>query len=118
MEYTQSKTPIDNEQLRQLDSIAHVLDSQFSIGGFRFGVDGLIGLVPGLGDVAGGMISLFVVMRARQLGVSDKAANRMLLYVMIDVIIGSIPVIGDLFDFIFKVNERNLRLARKDLARG
>jgi len=98
-----------------LDRLATSLDSQFSFLGFRFGIDALIGLVPGLGDVFGGLISIYTVLQMRRIGVSTEAINKMLIAIMIDVFVGGIPVIGDAFDFFFKVNERNVRLAKKDL---
>ena len=103
------------EKLEQLQSLITLLDSNFSIFGFSFGIDGLIGLVPGVGDMFGGLISLAIILRMRAIGVSSAALNKMITAVLIDVFVGSIPVLGDLFDFFYKVNERNFTLAKQDL---
>lgn len=89
------------------------MDSQFSIAGFSFGVDALIGLIPGFGDMAGGLVSIFIILRIRSIGVSDEVLNKMMRNVLIDVFVGSIPLLGDMFDFFFKVNERNMKLSRQ-----
>ena len=98
-----------------LDVLAHRLDSQFSILGFKFGFDALLGLVPGLGDAFGGLLSLYIVLQMRRLQVSKDVLNKMIKAVLIDVFVGGIPLLGDTFDFFFKVNERNIRMAKKDL---
>ena len=100
----------DRETLDHLKSLTTILDSQFSVAGFKFGLDGVIGLVPGLGDAIGGLISLYIVYKAHVAGVSAEVTGRMMLNILIDVFLGSVPVIGDLFDFFYKVNEKNLRL--------
>ena len=102
--------------LRKLESLVEAMDSQFSIGGFTFGIDGLIGLIPGFGDMAGGLVSVYLLLRIRSIGVSDEVLNKMMINVLLDVFVGSIPVLGDLFDFLFKVNERNLKLAKRHLS--
>ena len=79
-------------------------------GGFRIGLDALIGLVPGLGDAVGALISAYIVNEARALGASRSVLLRMLGNVIIETVIGSIPFAGDLFDAAFKANTRNLAL--------
>jgi len=91
------------------------MDSKFSIAGFSFGLDGIIGLIPGVGDVVGGVISLFIIYRLKKIGIREKVLNKMIINVLVDVFVGSIPLVGDLFDFVFKVNERNLKLAKRDV---
>jgi hypothetical protein len=103
------------DQLAKLRSQVELLDSQFSLFGFRFGVDALLGLIPGLGDILGGFISLLIVLRMRSIGISDAVLNKMLINVLIDTFVGGVPVIGDLFDFFYKTNERNFRLAMQDI---
>ena len=65
-------------------------------------------MIPGLGDAIGGLISIYIVVRAYQAGVTSEMVNRMLVRIIADVFIGSVPLIGDIFDFFFKVNNRNL----------
>jgi len=103
------------EKFQNLDSLINLMDSKFNFAGFSFGLDGLLGLIPGFGDIAGGLISVFIILRIRSIGVSDEVLNKMMVNVLIDVFVGSIPLLGDLFDFAFKVNERNMRLAKKHL---
>lgn len=83
---------------------------------FCFGLDAVIGLIPGVGDFATMLVSLYVVYRFRVLGVSRKTSRKMVLNVLIDGLAGSIPVIGDIFDFRMRANTRNLDLAKKELA--
>jgi hypothetical protein len=103
------------QQLKKLESLVTLLDSKFSFLGFSFGLDGLIGLIPGVGDFAGGVISVLIIFRIKHIGVSDAVFHKMIINIFLDVFIGSVPLLGDIFDFAFKVNERNLRLARRHL---
>ncbi|MCC6459678.1 MAG: DUF4112 domain-containing protein [Saprospiraceae bacterium] len=106
--------PIDPD-LARLDTLASVLDNRFRIPGtqIRFGLDGLIGLVPYLGDVAGFAVSgvLFSVMLRR--GASAFILLRMMSNFMVDALVGTIPLLGDLFDFGFKANRRNVDLLKQ-----
>jgi len=101
--------------ISELDTIANLMDSHFSIGKFTFGIDGLIGLLPGIGDTLGGLISVYIVLRGYQAGVSKTKVSKMLLLVWLDALFGSVPVLGDIFDFLFKVNKRNLATIKKEL---
>jgi len=112
------KTRDKHETLAHLRQVATFLDSRFSLAGYRFGVDGIIGLVPGVGDAIGGLIALYIVLRAHLMGAPSHVTNRMLIGVMIDVLLGSIPVAGDIFDFFYKVNNRNLRMIEEWIARS
>jgi len=104
-----------NEDLARLDTLATLLDNRFRIPGtnIRFGLDGLIGLVPYLGDIAGFAISgvLFSVMLKR--GAGPLILIRMMGNFMLDAIVGIIPFFGDLFDFGFKANRRNVDLLKQ-----
>jgi hypothetical protein len=106
-------------RLREVETLAHLLDEQFRIPGtsVRFGLDGVIGLVPGLGDMATTLVSLYVVARARDLGVPIGVLARMVGNILIDTVVGAIPVLGDVFDVAFKANRRNLDLLRRALAK-
>lgn len=106
-------------RLARLRRIAWLLDAQFVLPGtrFRFGIDPLIGLMPGVGDTLLGLVSLYIVNEARSMGVPAPLLARMLGNVAIEVIGGSVPLVGDLFDAAFKANLRNLALI-EDWARG
>ena len=86
-------------------------------GGFRIGLDSIVGLVPVAGDVLTGAMGLYLVWEARNLGMSGWALARMLGNVGIDTALGMVPVAGDLFDFIFKSNSKNMRLIKRHLDR-
>jgi hypothetical protein len=110
---------VDAERvLRRLEALGSLLDSRFRLpGGFRFGLDPLIGLVPGVGDGISAILSLYIVLEAYRLGASRGALARMLLNVGLDLGVGIIPIIGDIADFAFKSNRRNLDLLRRHLGR-
>ncbi|WP_109487098.1 DUF4112 domain-containing protein [Occallatibacter savannae] len=103
-----------DETLRGLEIL---LDEAFRIPftGFRFGIDGIIGLVPGLGDVIAGLLSLVIPIAAWTRGVPYVALARMAVNVGIGVLVGSIPLIGDAFDIAFKPNRRNYQLMQRHI---
>lgn len=84
-------------------------------GGFRIGLDGVLGLVPGLGDLAGAGLSSWVIYRAYRRGAPLGMLCKMVFNVLIDTTIGTIPLLGDLFDFAWKANQRNAALLQKHL---
>src|SRR3954471_19523362 len=93
-----------------IEHLANLMDGSIPIGRWSIGLDPLIGLIPGIGDVIGALISLIIVVRAVQAGVPRIAVARMMANITIDTLIGSIPLLGDAFDFAFKANLKNLRL--------
>jgi Domain of unknown function (DUF4112) len=93
-----------------------LMDSSIQIGPVSIGLDGLIGLIPGLGDVASGIVSGLIVLRAVHNGVHRAAILRMLLNLGFDTLLGSIPLAGDIFDFAFKANIRNLQIYRESMS--
>lgn len=97
------------------ERLARLLDSQFRVPGtsLRFGVEPLLGLVPGLGDAAGLALSSAVIVQAVRLGARGATVARMVLNVAIDTVFGSIPLLGSVFDFAFKANNRNLALLQR-----
>ena len=103
-----------NETLRSLEIL---LDEAFRIPGtgIRFGIDGIIGLVPGLGDVLAGLLSLIIPIAAWMRGVPYVTLVRMAVNLGIGVLVGSIPVLGDIFDVVWKANRRNYRLMQLHL---
>lgn len=111
---------LDEEALlKQLDRLTYLLDDQFGIPGtrWRIGIDGLIGLIPGVGDLVTGGMSLYILLQARRLNLPRHVQARMLANIATDVVIGGVPLAGDLFDFAFKSNRRNLALLRRHLGR-
>jgi len=104
-------------RLADVEALARWLDYAFALpGGFRFGVAGIIGLVPGIGDILDGLLSLYIVMRAVQLGVSRVAITRMLVNVGIEAFFGSVPFLGAMFDTVFKANRRNYHLLKSHVS--
>lgn len=107
-------------RLAKLRKFAWLLDGQFGIPGtrFRFGLNSIIGLSPVIGDVAMGLISLYLVWEARQMGAPTGLQARMVGNVAIEVVGGAIPILGDLFDMAFKANLRNLALLEEWMKHG
>jgi hypothetical protein len=107
--------------LKKCDGVAKLrkleqrLDRQFSILGVQFGLDGVIGLIPILGDVITGAMGLYLILEARRLGATRWTMAKMLLNWGIDVSLGALPIVGDIFDIAFKSNAKNLRLLISDL---
>ena len=102
-----------------LDILSHVLDDWFRIPGtnFRFGIDGIVGLVPGIGDILGGLASSIIVIAAWFRGVPYVTILRMVANVGIEVGVGLIPFVGDWFDIAWKANRRNYALLERSLNR-
>lgn len=103
------------ERLERLESVVALLDTAWRIPGtrVRFGVDAIIGLVPGLGDLVGGMVSALVIAEAIRSGAPALVVARMFLTLGADVVLGAVPVAGDLFDLFWKAGHRNLALLRR-----
>ena len=98
-----------------LDNLARYLDGLFRIPGtsWRFGLDGLIGLVPNVGDTITSFASFYILLAGVRYGVPKITLLRMALNIAIDYIVGTIPFVGDLFDFFWKSNKRNMDLIRE-----
>lgn len=112
VERVKPKSPELVRTQEQLDHFAYLLDNCFEIPGlkWRFGVESLIGLVPGLGDIVSGVLGLLLLLRAIQFELPVIVIVRMALNNLIDLAVGAIPVVGDLFDFVWKSNTRNMKL--------
>jgi hypothetical protein len=102
--------PRTQREIRDLLHLARLLDNRFEIAGFRFGLDAIIGLIPGAGDAISAAISLYIIGRAKHLGAPDKLIAKMGINVAIDTLIGAVPLLGDLFDAAYKSNLKNVRL--------
>ena len=99
---------------RRLQRLSRFMDSSIALpGGYRIGWDGIIGLIPGIGDIVGLGVSAWIVLGAARLGAPKATLVRMAGNVAIETLVGAVPVIGDLFDFVFKANMRNMRLLER-----
>ena len=109
----------DDERLAALDDLAHLLDSRWRIPGtgIRFGIDAVAGLLPGIGDAATGLVSAYIVLHGVRHRVPGHVIARMIGNVALDTVVGSVPIVGSLFDVFFKANNRNVRLLRRHLER-
>lgn len=98
--------------LGRLRWLADLFDDRFRLPGTgrRFGLDGLLGLIPGVGDAATGAVSLYLAAEAWRFGMPLTTILRMCANVAVDVALGAVPLIGDLFDFAWKANQKNVRL--------
>ena len=110
---------LDPRSLERLRRLGNLLDNSLRVPGtnFRFGLDTIIGLVPGIGDLAGGALSLYIVVEAARLGVPRPLLVRMGYNVAVDALVGAVPLLGDLFDAGFKANLRNLALVQQHVER-
>jgi hypothetical protein len=106
-------------ELARLRSLSRLLDTAFRVPGthYRFGLDPVIGLVPFIGDAVGALFSIYIIFQAARLGASKATLARMVGNVGVDTLIGEIPLLGDLFDFGFKSNIRNMDLLERHLHR-
>lgn len=113
---TATRAPVaPNREHQQVRDLARLLDSQFRVPGTNrtFGLDAVVGLIPGVGDAAGLAMSASVIVRAVALGARGATVVRMVLNAAIDGVVGTVPVIGTVFDFVFKANTRNVALLER-----
>jgi hypothetical protein len=105
-------------RIARIDALATLLDTAFIVPGtgIRFGLDALIGLVPGIGDAITTLMSLYIVREARELGMPRHVIFRMLANVALDGVVGAVPLLGDAFDVMWRANRRNIMLLRNHLA--
>jgi hypothetical protein len=114
-------TRLDDRRTRALaevEGLAWLMDNSIPVpgtGGRRLGIDGLIGFIPGVGDVVGGLLALYVVWRGSRMGLPGIVVARMLFTALIDMTVGVIPILGDAFDLWFKASTRNLNIMRRHL---
>jgi len=114
-----TRSPSRAQRLARIERLATLLDTAFVIPftKIRFGVDGLFGLAPGLGDAVTTGLALYIVYEAHKLGAPKHLLVRMIGNVAIDGLIGAVPVAGDVFDVIWRANKRNVRILREHLDR-
>ena len=105
--------------LKRLRWLANFLDTAIRLpGGFRFGADSIIGLAPGIGDLATTAIACYFVYEGRRLGLPKTVLAAMAGNVVLDLVLGATPILGDLADTWFKANVRNLALIEKHVGRA
>jgi hypothetical protein len=101
----------------RMETVATLLDSgvELPVVGIKVGLDPLLGLLPGAGDLLAALASLYIVAEAARLGVSTWTLARMLCNVALDTAVGTVPLLGDAFDVVWRANDRNVRLVKRDL---
>lgn len=104
-------------RIQRMRALATLLDSSIPVPGtgFRFGLDAVIGLVPGIGDATGAILSGYLVLQAARMGASPATLARMVGNVAVETVVGAVPFLGDLFDAAWKANRRNMRLLEAHL---
>jgi len=109
---------VDEAAVTRIRTVAYVLDRSVRVPGtnFRVGLDPILGVLPVAGDIVAAGLSLYIVLESARLGVSRPTLLRMLVNIAVDAAGGSIPFAGDLFDTMWKANERNVELALEELA--
>lgn len=105
------------KKLTRLRSLSYVLDNAIPIPGtsYRIGLDPLIGLIPSVGDFVGAGISAYILLQAAQMGVPQSTLYRMTLNIIVETLVGAIPIFGDLFDASWKANAKNIALLERYL---
>ncbi len=105
----------NRRSLERLRMLARLFEQAFRIPGtrIRFGLDALFGLLPGVGDIAGGLVAVYALRVARNLRAPAAVQMHMLMNIALDSLLGMIPILGDLFDFAFEAQTRNLALLER-----
>lgn len=108
---------VDRAAVKRMQLVAYILDEGIRVPGtsYRIGIDPLLGVLPGVGDVFSGGLSLYIVIEAARLGVSYTTLLKMVANISVDVFGGTLPLAGDLFDAVWKANTRNVGLVMDDL---
>ena len=115
LEWSSPEQDAPPKSTQDLETLAHWLDTVFEIPGIRlrFGIDALLGLLPGVGDTASASASVYILHAASKYGVPRVTLARMTLNIGIDLVVGAIPIVGDLFDVYWKANRKNVELLRR-----
>lgn len=110
--------PATTDDAARVRALARLLDSAIRIPGtgITIGLDSIVGLIPGVGDLAGGLMSGYIVLTSARMGVPSSVVARMILNLGVDTLVGSVPILGDLFDVGFRANIRNAALLDRHLA--
>lgn len=104
-------------RLDRLRRLARVFDAGVRVPGthWEIGLDPLIGLIPGVGDVLGAAVSTYILLQSARCGASTVVLVRMLVNIAVDALIGSVPIVGDVFDVVWKANVKNVQLLERFL---
>ncbi|WP_299046441.1 DUF4112 domain-containing protein [uncultured Tateyamaria sp.] len=105
------------DRVARLDRLATALDARFRVFGIPVGWDSILGLIPGVGDVATALPGAAMFYEARRMGARRRARTRIAINTGIDLAVGAIPLVGDLFDLAFKSHRRNIEILKAELAR-
>lgn len=113
-----SLTSLDQARLSRIRWLSYLLDERFRIPGTRqrIGLDGLLGILPGVGDTVGALLSIYILFEAVQIGVPRSTLLRMIANIALDTVVGAIPVAGDIFDVAWKANKKNVALVNAYIA--
>ena len=104
-----------NPRLVRMRALSRLLDTAITLpGGFRIGIDPIIGLVPGIGDLIASSLSVWLIYDAARMGISKVTLARMIGNVMMEAAIGAVPLLGDIIDAVWKANARNMRLVERE----
>ncbi len=108
---------VSPEDRKHLDRLAWLMDNCIPIPGLRYriGLDGIVGLSPGVGDALGAVISSYILSESARLGAPKSILIKMAFNVAVDAVLGAIPLVGDFFDFTWKANLRNVKLLHEYL---
>ncbi len=110
----------DAERLAKIERLAHLMDESIALPGTdkRIGLEALLGLIPGLGDLATAVISLHIISEAKKLGVPKTIVSKMIWNVVVDTVVGAVPGVGDVFDAFWKANRKNIELVKEHFENG
>ena len=110
-----SNNTADNSPIKWVERVSYLMDESLKIPGtnFRFGLDPILNLIPFVGDISGFAVSGMLVLTMAKKGVSNKVIVLMVLNIVLDFVIGAIPIIGNIFDFTYKANSRNIKLLKE-----
>ena len=109
---SEERNEIIEERIIRLKRLSERLDETFTVPGtdYKIGIESIIGVIPLVGDLIGGVISTYIMYSGIKIGASPRIIAQMAANIAIDFAIGSIPIIGDLFDFVWKANKKNVKL--------
>lgn len=107
----------DHTDTADIEKLAELLDTKWVLPGttWRFGLDSVIGLVPGIGDAVTTLMGAYIIVRARELGAPLHIQAAMVGNLAVDTLVGAVPLVGDVFDFAFRSNAKNVRLLKRHL---
>ena len=109
---SEERNEIIEERIIRLKRLSERLDETFTVPGtdYKIGIESIIGVIPLVGDLIGGVISTYIMYSGIKIGASPRIIAQMAANIAIDFAIGSIPIVGDLFDFVWKANKKNVEL--------